>query len=141
MADLLIQLDVGPEGLMAYIVAMPIDDERAAWLTGLRTANRTLNDGLAAEVAGRENTALHLRIVALEAQVAGLRGAVRVRDELLQDHRVAIGERDVRIEALLTRATEAPASVPVSARAAHLVRRAARVPGRLARSAARVTGR
>ncbi|MEZ0449569.1 hypothetical protein [Cellulomonas sp. ICMP 17802] len=120
---------------------MPIDDERAAWLTGLRTADRDIHEALAAEVATREIAALHDRVAALHAQVDGLRGAVRVRDELLQDHRVAIAERDVRIENLLATAAAAPGPSPVATRVVHLVRRAARVPRRIVRSAARVAGR
>ncbi|GEL97657.1 hypothetical protein CTE05_12040 [Cellulomonas terrae] len=126
---------------MPYIADMPIDDERAAWLTGLRIADRDIHEALDAEVAAREIAGLHLRVAALHAQVDGLRGAVRVRDELLRDHQVAIAERDVRIETLLHSGTGAPSHTPAATLVAHLVQRAARVPGRIVRSATRVAGR
>ncbi|KQS99771.1 hypothetical protein [Cellulomonas sp. Leaf395] len=119
---------------------MPIDDERAAWLAGLRTADRAVHQALDGEVAAREISALHERIAALQAQVASLRGSVRVRDSLLDDHRVAIAERDARIDALGT-----PPPVPtlkslLRARAVGVVRRVARLPRRLVRSAGALVG-
>ncbi|WP_421740923.1 hypothetical protein [Cellulomonas sp.] len=121
---------------------MPIDDERAAWLTGLRTADKALHEALDGEVAAREISALHERIAALQAQVAALRGSVRVRDALLDDHRVAIAERDARIDALGTPPPPPSMVALLRSRAGGAARRVARVPRRLARSAtARVGGR
>jgi hypothetical protein len=128
---------------MAYCAPMPIDDERAAWLAGLRTSDRALHQALDGEVAAREISALHERIAALQAQVASLRGSVRVRDALLDDHRVAIAERDARIDALGTPGTPPPVptlSGLLRARAGSVVRRVARLPRRLVRSAGALVG-
>lgn len=126
---------------MAYCAPMPIDDERAAWLGGLRTTDTAIHEALDAEVASREIAALQERITSLHAQVAALQGAVRVRDSLLADHRVAIAERDVRIDALAAQASPPPLSRRVAGRAGTVARRAARVPRRLVRSVAKAAGR
>lgn len=127
---------------MAYCAPMPIDDERAAWLAGLRTADKALHEVLDGEVAAREIAALHERISALQAQVSSLRGSVRVRDSLLADHRIAIAERDARIDALGDAPPPPTLTGVLRQRAGGAARRVARLPRRLARSAsARVGGR
>ena len=116
---------------MLYPARMPVEEEAAAWLTGLRTTDRTLHAGLEGEAAAREVSALQDKVVRLEAQIAGLRGAVRVRDALLADQRVAIKERDGWIDDL--RAVTVPPTW--SSRVRRTVRSAAGVPRRAVRSA------
>ncbi|KRD44629.1 hypothetical protein ASE38_11130 [Cellulomonas sp. Root930] len=116
---------------MLYPASMPVDEEAAAWLTGLRTTDRTLHARLEGEAAAREVSALQDRVVRLQAQVAGLQGAVRVRDELLADQRVAIKERDSRIDTLVSAAGDET----WSSRMRHTARSAVAVPRRMVRSA------
>ncbi|NNH08333.1 hypothetical protein [Cellulomonas fimi] len=119
---------------------MPIEDERAAWLTGLRTEDRDLHARLDTEVAGRRIATLEERLLSLQAEVSGLRGAVRVRDRLLQDHLSAVAERDALIETLSAR-VRAEENRGGGAAAVSLARKVVRLPRRVARRAVRVLGR
>ncbi|AEE46635.1 hypothetical protein Celf_2510 [Cellulomonas fimi ATCC 484] len=125
---------------MAYCAPMPIEDERAAWLTGLRTEDRDLHARLDTEVAGRRIATLEERLLSLQAEVSGLRGAVRVRDRLLQDHLSAVAERDALIETLSAR-VRAEENRGGGAAAVSLARKVVRLPRRVARRAVRVLGR
>ncbi|NTW38356.1 MAG: hypothetical protein HGA44_00475, partial [Cellulomonadaceae bacterium] len=108
---------------------MPIDDRRAAWLTGLRTSDDAVHRRLSDEAAHREVEALEGRLLTLQAELVALRRAVGVRDHLLHDQRVAIAERDARIDhlaALDQRSHQHPTGRATAARAGRAAARVAR---------------
>jgi len=76
---------------------MSLDDQRAAWLNSVHAADHAVHTALADESAPRRVLALQDRVASLQAQVAALREAVRVRDQLLEDQRAAVAERDTVI--------------------------------------------
>lgn len=79
---------------------MPSDDRRAAWLTGLRAKDAAVHRTLTNESAALEARALSGRLASLQAELLAMRGALRVRDEIIHDLGLAIAERDMRIDVL-----------------------------------------
>ncbi|MBO3093944.1 hypothetical protein [Cellulomonas dongxiuzhuiae] len=126
---------------------MPIKDDAATWLDTLRTVDREVHAAVAADVEEREIGALLARVADLRSQTVALRGAIRVRDRLLEDQRIAVLERDRRV-ADLERQVDELAAHPLrrvarqlTDRALVLPRRAVALPRRLGRAAVRATRR
>lgn len=119
---------------------MPIKDDAATWLDTLRRVDRDVHAAVAAEAEEREVGALLTRVADLRSQTVALRGSIRVRDRLLEDHRTALLERDRHVAELERQVGELRevASHPLRSVARDVRRRAFALPRRVLRLPRRV---
>jgi len=122
---------------------MPIKDDAATWLDDLRRVDRELHASVEAEAEEREVGALLTRVDDLRSQTVALRGAIRVRDRLLEDHRAALLERDRHVAELERQVVELRelASHPLRSVRRDVTTRALALPRRLAGVARRAATR
>lgn len=121
---------------------MPIKDDAATWLDTLRRVDREVHAAVAAEAEEREVGALLARVADLRSQTVALRGAIRVRDRLLEDQRTAVLERDRHVADLERQVVELRelAAHPLRSVARHVTHRALALPRRAVALPRRVAG-